>query len=137
MSRALELIEVQHPSFMIIQGSLRDQLSALVRLQSDSGLWHTILDDSSSYLETSGSAGIAAALLTSGKLYNKYSQKALEAILSQIKEDGSVMGVSAGTAVMFDADGYKQVPFKRVQGWGQGLVLAFLSLLLKIENRQE
>lgn len=137
MARALELIEVQHPSFMIIHGSLRDQLSALVRLQSDSGLWHTILDDPDSYLETSGSAGIAAALLTTGKLYNKYTQKALGAILNQIREDGSVMGVSAGTAVMYDADGYKEVPYKRVQGWGQGLALAFLSLLLKREKKQE
>lgn len=134
MARALELIEVQHPSFMIIQGSLRDQLSALVRLQSESGLWHTIVDDPTSYLETSGSAGIAAALLTRGKLYNKYIQKSVDGILGQIREDGTVMGVSAGTAVMFDANGYKDVPYKRVQGWGQGLVLAFLSLLLKREN---
>lgn len=135
MARALELIEVQHPSYMIIAGSLRDQLSALVRLQSEEGLWHTILDDHTSYLETSGSAGIAAALLTSGKLYNKYIQRAIEGILGQIREDGSVLGVSAGTAVMYNANGYKEVPYKRVQGWGQGLVLAFLSLLLKRENK--
>ena len=131
MARALELIKVQHPSYMVIEGSLRDLLSALVRLQSDSGLWHTVLTDPTSYLETSGSAGIAAALLTRGKLYNKYIQKSIDAILAQIKEDGSVMNVSAGTAVMNDANGYKEVPYKRVQGWGQGLVLAFLSLLLK------
>ncbi|WP_462409131.1 glycoside hydrolase family 88/105 protein [Neobacillus sp. Marseille-QA0830] len=136
MARALELIEVQHPSHMIIAGSLRDQLSALVRLQSETGLWHTIVDDPSSYLETSGSAGIAAALVKRGKLYNKYIQRSVEGILSQIREDGSVMGVSAGTAVMYDASGYKEVPYKRVQGWGQGLVLAFLALLLKRENRK-
>jgi unsaturated rhamnogalacturonyl hydrolase len=134
MARALELIEVQYPSYMIIEGSLRDQLSALVRLQSETGLWHTIVDDPSSYLETSGSAGIAAALLTRGKLYNKYVQKSMEGILAQIREDGSVMGVSAGTAVMHDANGYKEVPYKRVQGWGQGLVLAFLALLLKTQK---
>ncbi|MCC3355880.1 glycoside hydrolase family 88 protein [Bacillus sp. REN16] len=131
MARALELIEVQHPSYMIIADSLRDQLSALVRLQSETGLWHTIVDDPSSYLETSGSAGIAAALLTRGKLYNKYIQRSIHGILGKIKEDGSVMGVSSGTAVMFDANGYKEVPFKRVQGWGQGLALAFLSQVLK------
>jgi unsaturated rhamnogalacturonyl hydrolase len=134
MARALELVEVQHPSYMIIDGSLRDQLSALVRLQSDSGLWHTVLTDSSSYLETSGSAGIAAALLTRGKLYNKYIQKSIEGILGQIKEDGSVMSVSAGTAIMNDQQGYKDVPYKRVQGWGQGLALVFLSSLLQQET---
>jgi len=131
MSRALELVEVQHPSYMIIDCSLRDQLSALVRLQSEDGLWHTILDDPTSYLETSGSAGIAAALITRGKLYNRQIQKAIDGLLSQIREDGSVLGVSAGTAIMHDAVGYKQVPNKRLQGWGQGLALAFLAQLLK------
>lgn len=136
MARALEYVEVQAPSYMIIADSLRDQLSALVRLQSETGLWHTIVDDPTSYLETSGSAGIAAALVTKGKLYNKYVQRSIHGILEEIKEDGSVMGVSSGTAVMYDAAGYKAVPNKRVQGWGQGLVLAFLSQLLKRENQQ-
>lgn len=77
MAKALPLIEVTHPSFMIIDGSLRDQLSALVRLQDDTGLWHTILDDPDSYLEVSASAGIGSALLSSGKLYTKYVQKSL------------------------------------------------------------
>ncbi len=131
MSKALQYVPVQHPSYMMIDGSLRDQLSALVRLQSPEGLWHTILNDDTSYLETSGSAGIAAALLTRGRLYNKYSQKAIDGILSRIKEDGTVTGVSAGTAVMNDIDGYRNVPEKRIQGWGQGLTLAFLAQILR------
>lgn len=134
MARALAVVPVTHPSFMIIEGSLRDQLSALVRLQDESGLWHTVLDDPDSYLETSGSAGIAAALLGSGKMYNKYVSKAIVGILPRIGADGSVGGVSAGTAVMNDAEGYRGVPNKRVQGWGQGLALVFLASLL---NRRE
>jgi unsaturated rhamnogalacturonyl hydrolase len=130
MARALKIIHVTHPSFMIIEGSLRDQLSALVRLQSASGLWHTVLTDPTSYLETSGSAGIASALLSSGKMYNKYINKSIQGILEQIGEDGSVHSVSAGTAVMRDIEGYKGVSYKRVQGWGQGLALTFLSSLL-------
>jgi unsaturated rhamnogalacturonyl hydrolase len=135
MARALEIVPVTHPSFMVIEGSLRDQLSALVRLQDpDTGLWHTIVDDPASPLETSGSAGIACALLTRGRLYNKYTQKSIGGILSKITEDGTVTGVSAGTAVMKDADGYRNVPDKRIQGWGQGLALAFLSELLNVKN---
>ena len=34
MAKALDEVHVTHPSFMIIEGSLRDQLAALVRLQS-------------------------------------------------------------------------------------------------------
>ena len=130
MARALDLVDVQHASFMIIEGSLRDQLSALVRLQDESGLWHTVLDDPSSYLETSASAGIAAALLSRGRLYNKYVNKSIPGILSRIKEDGTVTGVSAGTAVMRDVQGYKNTSEKRIQGWGQGLALVFLASLL-------
>jgi len=42
--------------------------------------------------------------------------------------------VSAGTAVMQNADGYKGVPDKRIQGWGQGLTLAFLADVLNVRN---
>ncbi|MFC3341149.1 glycoside hydrolase family 88/105 protein [Paenibacillus abyssi] len=135
MAKALEIVDVALPAFMIIEGSLRDQLSALVRLQSDEGLWHTVLDDPSSYPETSGSAGIAAALLSRGSLYNKYVNKSIQGMLSQVSEDGSVMNVSAGTAVMHNVDGYKDTSKKRVQGWGQGLALVFFADLLKTSAR--
>lgn len=137
MAKALAYVKVQHPSYMMIEGSLRDQLSALVRLQHDSGLWHTILTDKDSYLETSGSAGIAAALLTRGSLYNKFANKSVAGLLEQIREDGAVLGVSAGTAVMDDAEGYKGVSCKRIQGWGQGLMLAFLAELLERRTAQD
>ncbi len=131
MAEALRLVTYINPMFMRIDGSLRDQLSALVRLQAENGLWHTILDDPTSYCETSASAGIAASLSLYGHpLQRKYVERAYNGISSQIAEDGSVMNVSAGTAVMKTAEDYKAVPHKRVQGWGQGLTLAFLASLL-------
>lgn len=135
MARALDIVPVTHPSFMVIEGSLRDQLSALVRLQDETtGLWHTIATDPESPLETSGSAGIATVLLAKGRLYNKYTQRTIDGILDRIAADGTVTGVSAGTAVMEDAEGYRNVPDKRIQGWGQGLTLTFLSELLKVKH---
>ena len=132
MAEALKLINYLYPMFMRIEGSLRDQLSALVRLQAAEGLWHTVLTDETSYLETSASAGIAAALVLNGlPLHQKYVQRALDGIAANIAADGSVRNVSGGTAVMIDVQGYKDVPRKRVQGWGQGLVLAFLAAVLK------
>lgn len=135
MAKALELVDVTNPSYMIIDGSLRDQLSALVRMQNESGLWHTILTDESSYLEISGSAGIAVALLSRRTMYNRPIQKSIDGILEKITEDGRVTHVSAGTAVMLDAEGYKNVPYKRIHGWGQGLALVFLAKLLKTNKR--
>jgi unsaturated rhamnogalacturonyl hydrolase len=132
MSEALKLINYMYPMFMQIDCALRDQLSALVRVQGENGLWHTILDDASSYQETSASAGIGCALVTYGHpLHKKYVHKTIQGVLSQIAEDGTVRNVSAGTAVMANAADYKKVPRKRIQGWGQGLTAAFLASILK------
>lgn len=135
MAEALKLINYLYPMFMRIEGSLRDQLSALVRLQSPEGLWHTILDDNASYLELSASAGIAASLVVNEHpLHEKYIIKAFEGISNNISSDGIVKNVSAGTAVMIDQESYKKVPKKRIQGWGQGLALAFFCSILQYKS---
>ncbi len=124
-----------YPQCMDIECSLRDQLAAIKLLQTENGLWRTILDDSESYEEVSASAGIAAAMIgNENPLHTKYVQKALDGILENITEDGRVMNVSGGTAVMKDRDGYRNVPKNWIQGWGQGLALAFLGAVLTVPN---
>ncbi|MDQ0253196.1 unsaturated rhamnogalacturonyl hydrolase [Evansella vedderi] len=133
MAAVLRKIDVQEPSFMEIHGSLRDQLSALIRLQSENGLWHTVLTDPSTYEETSGSAGIAAALVLNGAntpRSHKAVQMALDGLLKKVDERGTVLDVSTGTAVMNTVDGYINTSKKRIEGWGQGLALAFFSHVL-------
>jgi unsaturated rhamnogalacturonyl hydrolase len=131
MAKALKLIDYTYPMFMRIDGALRDQLAALVRLQDSGGLWHTVLDYPESYLETSASCGFGAALVANGNpLHRAAAAKAYRGLLERIRPDGGVLGVSAGTAVMKNREDYCLVPNKRIQGWGQGLALAFLAELL-------
>ncbi len=138
MSEALKLINYTYPEFMQIEGALRDQLSALVRLQGSDGLWPTILDDPESYGETSATAGFGVALINhANPLHRKAALRALEAVMAKIAEDGSVLDVSAGTAVMPDKEAYRRVPHKRVQGWGQGLALAFLCSVLEYQDARK
>lgn len=121
-----------YPKYLEVDCSLRDQLAAIKFLQTDNGLWRTILDDEESYEEVSASCGIAAAMLEGrNPLHSKYVQKALKGICNNISEDGRVLNVSGGTAVMRDREGYMNVPKKWMQGWGQGLALAFLCSLLE------
>lgn len=121
-----------YPNYLEVECALRDQLSAIKLLQTENGLWHTILDDKESYEEVSASCGIAVAMLEGrNPLHSKYVQKALTGILNNISEDGKVLNVSGGTAVMRDREGYMNVPKKWMQGWGQGLTLAFLCTLLE------
>lgn len=120
-----------YPKFLDVVGSLNDQLAALKLCQTENGLWRTILDDPESYEEVSASCGIAAAMIAKGNpLHIKYINKAIPGILANISQDGRVMNVSGGTAVMKDRDGYRNISRDWIQGWGQGLALAFLAGVL-------
>lgn len=120
-----------YPKFLDVVGSLNDQLAALKLCQSENGLWRTILDDPESYEEISASCGIAAAMVAKGNLLHiKYINKAIQGVLANISPDGRVMNVSGGTAVMKDRDGYRNISRDWIQGWGQGLALAFLAGVL-------
>lgn len=70
-------------------------------------------------------------------LHREYVDRALAGVLENIAPDGRVLGVSGGTAVMRDAEGYKKVPRGWSQGWGQGLALAFLTAYIKERFREE
>lgn len=127
-----------YPKYMDVAGSLNEQLAALKLVQTENGLWRTILDDEGSYEEISASAGIAAAMVTRGNpLHSKYINKAIKGMLANISEDGRVLNVSGGTAVMNDRDGYRNISRDWIQGWGQGLALAFFSQLLVANNTEK
>lgn len=124
-----------YPQFLDVVGSLNEQLSALKLVQTENGLWRTILDDEDSYEEISASCGIAAAMLAKGNpLHLKYINKSISGILQHISPDGRVMDVSGGTAVMNDRDGYRNISRDWIQGWGQGLALTFLSEVLNYDK---
>jgi unsaturated rhamnogalacturonyl hydrolase len=120
-----------YPPFMDVDCSLRDQLAGLKALQTENGLWRTVLDDSESYEELSASCGIAAAMIVNNNpLHTKHVSKALGGILDNITPDGRLLHVSGGTAVMNDLNGYRTISRDWTQGWGQGLALAFLTAAL-------
>jgi len=125
-----------YPKYMDVAGSLAEQLAALKHLQTENGLWRTILDDEESYEEVSASCAIAAAMVSKGNpLHLKYINKSVEGILANISPEGRVLNVSGGTAVMKDRDGYRNIPRRWTQGWGQGLALAFLAKVLEAGSR--
>lgn len=115
--------------------SLRTQVDALVKYQDkETGLWHTILDDPTSYLEASCTAGFAYGILKALRLrlipkeerYVETAQKAIKAVLTNITEDGELKQVSFGTPVFDDIDGYKKIPLTSMP-YGQSLALLALT----------
>lgn len=107
------------------------QAAALRELQAPSGLWHTVLKDPDSYEEVSGSAAIAAGILKGIKMgildesYKECSHRAAEAVCKNVDLDGTVLNVSAGTGMGYDASHYKNIAI-RPMAYGQSLALIAL-----------
>lgn len=119
-----------------ILDTYKAQAAALKKLQAKSGLWHTVLDDKSSYEEVSGSAAITAGILKGIRLgilddsYLSVADKAIKAILKNIDKDGTVLNVSGGTGMGYDADHYKNILIAPM-AYGQSLtILALAEALL-------
>lgn len=64
-----ERLPPQDPVRKQLESAFRRQVDKLVEVQDqESGLWHTLLVDPSSYLETSATAGFAAGMLAGIRL---------------------------------------------------------------------
>ena len=112
--------------------TLRAQVAALARHQDSSGLWHTLIDDPSSYCEASATAGFAYGILKSvrkGHLdpgYEVVGIRAVQAILANISEAGELRNVSFGTPVFETLRDYKNVPLTSMP-YGQAMAILALA----------
>lgn len=121
------------PAARLIVETWRAQCGALADLQDgESGLWHTLLDDPSSYLETSGSAAIAYGMLKGLRLgllpenLMETARRASQGVIRQIDADGVVRGVSYGTPLGRALESYKRIPLQPT-AYGQGLTYLMLT----------
>ena len=111
--------------------TLLRQVEGLADCQDESGLWHTLLDDETSYLETSASCAFAYGILKAVRMgylpacYAATGEKAVEGVLRRIAPDGTVEGVSYGTPVFKQARDYKEIPICPMP-YGQSMALMML-----------
>ena len=115
----------------------RAQVEKLKELQGENGLWHTVLTDHTSYTETSGSAAIVAGILKGVRMgilddsYLPCAMKGLQGILANIDDDGTVLQVSGGTGMGYDADHYRNILIAPM-AYGQSLTILALAEGLQI-----
>lgn len=108
------------------------QVEGLAAVQNDNGMWPTILNDASSYEETSATAGFVYGINKSvrmGYLDKKYlhcAEKGYKAVLRHISEEGTVQDVSAGTGIQKSILAYNAIPRQSIMPWGQGIALLML-----------
>ncbi|THV08715.1 glycoside hydrolase family 105 protein [Dendrothele bispora CBS 962.96] len=125
---------------LYLVNSLVAQIDALVKYQDpETGLWHTIINDKTSYLESSATAGFCFGILKSLRLrlipkeerYVNAAKKAFQAVIANITPSGELQKVSFGTPVFDDIEGYKQIPLTSMP-YGQSLALLALTEYLRV-----
>ncbi len=111
---------------------LLKQVDSLVRHQNESGMWHTLIDDPTSYVEASATCGFAYGILRAvhtGLIDSRYAEtawKAVKPILGYISQDGVVHQVSYGTPMGRESkDFYKNIELKPMP-YGQALAMLLL-----------
>lgn len=124
---------------LFLTSSLVAQIDALVKYQDEeTGLWHTIIDDPSSYLEASSTAGFAFGILKALRLrlmpkeskYVSAAKRAVQGVINNISPAGELKLVSFGTPVFDDIEEYKKIPLTSMP-YGQSLALLALTEYLR------
>ena len=134
----LELVDLpdSDPVRRFLIEVLDAQVAALAGLQDDSGLWHTLLDDPSSYLEASATAGFGYGILKAvrkgylGAEYSAVAEKAVRAVIGNISDDGELQQVSFGTGMGPDLDFYRTIP-RTSMPYGQAMAILCLAEYLR------
>lgn len=115
---------------------LESQVQALQHYQDGSGLWHTLIDDPSAYLESSATAGFAYGILKAvrkryiDKSYAGVAEKAIRGVIGKINSDGELTEVSFGTAMGNDLDFYRNIALTSMP-FGQAMAILCLSEYLR------
>ncbi len=128
----LEFESVSLSTKLFLKETLLSQVKALAELQTDEGMWRTLLNDETSYVESSATAGIGYGILKAvrtgwlPKEYKVHGIKAVEAINARIADDGAVGDVSYGTNVGMTAEDYKNIPIC-IMPYGQALAILLLA----------
>lgn len=130
----IEMLELKKGDFLYdyLVHTLERQVRSLAKYQHKSGLWHTLVDDSSSYLEASASAGFAYGILKAvrkrylSKDYEQVARNAIEGILNEINEQGALEKVSIGTGMGDNLDFYREID-QTTMPYGQSLAILCLT----------
>lgn len=128
----LEIVPVGNPDRRILENALLRQIESLAKYQDEGGMWHTLIDDPTSYLEASATSGFGFGILKAveqgivPESYRANAMRALQPVLDCIDEKGVVQQVSYGTPMGRESkDFYKQIPLHPMP-YGQAMAILFL-----------
>ncbi|RVU43941.1 beta-galactosidase BglB [Rubrivivax rivuli] len=116
---------------MFLTETLLAQVKALAPLQTESGMFRTLLDDPTSYEEAAATAGFAYGILKGVRLgllpaeFEAVGRRAALAVRRHINSAGELTQVSFGTPVFHTLQEYKDIPLTSMP-FGQSMALLAL-----------
>lgn len=117
-----------------IAESFKTQMKSLLPYQDrESGMWRTLINDETSYLESTGTTAFSFGMLKGMELgilgdeFKAPAEKALAAIIERTAEDGTVLDASGGTPIFETLEEYKNV-VKVPIVYEQGMAMMLYSL---------
>ena len=128
----LQMVDCDPEVAAKLQKILLNQVNSLVKYQNENGMWHTLIDDPTSYVESSATCGFAYGILKAvhtGLIDGQYAQaawKALVPMMGYIEDAGVVSQVSYGTPMGRESkDFYKNIELRQMP-YGQALAMLLL-----------
>ena len=116
--------------------TLDRQARYLAKTQAETGLWHTLVDDPTSYQEASATAGFAYGLMKAARKryiapeYRAVAERAMAGVIARIDEGGELTEVSFGTAMGPDLQFYRDIPLTSMP-YGQAMAMLALTEYLR------
>lgn len=126
-----DIVQLDQPEGRFLQNALLRQIEALAQYQDEGGMWHTLVDDPTSYVEASATSGFGYGILKAvheGLVPETYLENAMDAlrpVLDCIDDEGVVQQVSYGTPVGETKEFYKEIPLIPMP-YGQAMAILFL-----------
>lgn len=137
----LEFLPENHPSRDTLLQIYRRQVLGYSRYQSETGMWHQLVDKNDSYPETSCTAmftyGVAKGV-NEGWLDKRYATIALkgwEGLKSMITPDGEVQGICVGTGIQDDLGYYYRRPVELNDNHGLGAIIMAGTEVLRMKRQ--
>ena len=142
LAELLISLDPAHPRHPPILAGYHKMMATLLATQDESGLWRQLVDQEDSWLETSGSAMFAYAMVTGVRqgwldraTYGPAARKAWLALVAHLDEDANLREVCIGTDKGFDKPYYLERPRAAGDLHGQAPMLWTATALLRPDRK--
>ncbi len=138
MAELLRVLPKTNPNYVTIMAGYRKMMATLLQNQGADGMWHQLIDDPSSWSETSSTAMFTFAFITgvkngwlATKKYAPAARKGWLAVIKYINADGDISDVCEGTGKKNDHQYYLDRKRRTGDNHGQAPILWCASAILR------